>query len=222
MVAMVEIDGSICDRFEAVYPGAIADSLDDRGYMNQTIDNSIDPLTNDMTMAGVAYPVTGHPDEEADYDSNIRQFLKMLGETPNHSVIAYETHDDYAAHIGELSTTALNERGCRGAVVDGGVRDINFILEQNFPVFARYRTPADAPPRWRLTDWNVPIQINGVDIHPGDVLVGDADGVVCVPSDIALDVLEEAEDTVNTENKVRSSVRNGARPIDAYESYGKF
>lgn len=219
---MAELDSRICDRYEALYPGAVVDSLDERGYMRQTIPSSINPLTMDMRVAGLAYPVIGHPDAEAEYDANMRRFLTMLGEVRPNSVIAYETQDDYAAQIGELSTAALQERGCRGAVLDGGVRDVNYILDQDFPVFARYRTPADAPPRWRLTDWDVPIQIGDVDIHPGDVLVGDVDGVVCVPSEVALEVLEDAEDTVSTEDEVRTSVRNGVKPLEAYDRYGKF
>lgn len=219
---MAEFEGSLCERFEALYPGAVVDSLDERGYMNQTIDHSINPLSMEMRMAGFAYPVRGKPDENADYDTNIRRFLRMLGDAPEESIIAYETNDDYAAQLGELSTAALQQRGVRGAVIDGGVRDINYILEQDFPVFTRYRTPADAPPRWRLTDWNVPVEVGGVPVNPGDILIGDVDGVVCVPSEIAVDVLQEAERTVNTENKVRTSVQEGVAPLEAYDTYGKF
>lgn len=67
--------------------------------------------------------------------------------SPAESVAVYRTRDDKAAHLGELSTTALVAQGCRGAVVDGGVRDVGQILDREFPVFTRYRTPADAPPR---------------------------------------------------------------------------
>lgn len=219
---MPRTDSGIYDRFDSIYPGAIVDCLDERGYMNQTLHHSIGPLTMEMRVAGLAFPVVGQPDPDADYEANIRRFLRMLGEVPSDSVIVYETNDDQAAQLGELSTAALQARGCRGAVVDGGVRDINHILDQNFPVFARYRTPADAPPRWRLTEWDVPVEVGGVEIHPGDILVGDADGVVCVPSEVALDVLEEAEGVVSAENKVRTAVRSGVPPIDAYEEYGTF
>ena len=106
----------------------------------------------------------------------------MLGDAPKHSVVAYETNDTRSAHIGELSTTALGVQGCRGAVVDRGVRDILFILDQDFPVFCQYWTPADAPPRWQIEKWGVPIRMGDVEIRPGDVLVSDVDGVVCIPA----------------------------------------
>lgn len=214
--------GELCDRYERLYPGAVTDSLDELGYMHRTLPPEINPITTDMRMAGIAYPVTGRPDPNADYDENIRRFLRMLGDAPAESVVAYETRDDEAAHIGELSATALIQQGCRGAVIDGGARDLRYILDREFPVFTRYRTPADSPPRWRLDDWDVPIRIGDVEIRPGDVLVGDVDGVVCVPRDRREEVLERAETTVNTENEVREAVRDGVDPLDAYEEFGKF
>lgn len=215
-------DGELCDRFAQLYPGAVTDTLDDFGYGRRTLPSDINPLTRDTQMAGIAFPVLGHPDENADYDENVRRFLRMLGEAPEHSVVAYETNDEEAAHLGELSTLALEARGCRGAVIDGGIRDIRYILEQGFPVFSRYRTPKDAPPRWRLDDWDVPIRIGEVEIRPGDVLVGDVDGVACVPQDVAEDVLTEAEATVDTEDEIRDAVRDGMAPLDAYDQYEKF
>lgn len=121
-------------------------------------------------------------------------------------MIAYQTRDEDAAHLGEFSTLALQSRGCRGAVVDGGVRDVRSILDQEFPVFSRYLTPADSPPRWRLANWDVPIHIGAVEVSPGDVLVGDIDGVVCVPRDIREEVLQRAEETIDTEDTVREAV----------------
>ena len=215
-------DRDLCDRYEELHPGAVADSLDALGYDRRTLSTEIGPLTAETRLAGLAFPVRGHPDPGADYDENIERFLRMLGDAPEHSVVAYETNDDEAAHLGELSTTALAAGGCRGAVVDGGVRDVRYILEQGFPVFSRYETPADAPPRWRLDEWDVPARVGGVDVRPGDVLVGDVDGVVCVPSDVAEDVLERAEAKADTENEVREAVCEGTDPLDAYHEFGAF
>ena len=219
---MAPSDGDLCDRYEQLHPGAVADSLDALGYERRTLPSAIAPLTQDTRMAGLAYPVRGHPDRGTDYDDNIERFLRMLGDAPEHSVVAYETNDEEAAHLGELSTTALEAGGCRGAVIDGGVRDVRFIIEQGFPVFSRYRTPADAPPRWRLDDWDVPALVGDVEVRPGDVLVGDVDGVVCVPGDVAETVLERAETKAGTEDEVRDAVRDGTDPLDAYREFGAF
>jgi len=215
-------DAELCDRYAALYPGVVTDVLDERGYGPRALPSAIEPLILDTSMAGLAYPVHGYPDDDCDFDANMRRFLRMLGDAPSESVVAYQSRDEEAAHLGELSTTALSAQGCRGAVLDGGVRDVSFILEQEFPVFSRYKTPADAPPRWRLADWDVPIRIGDVEIRPGDVLVGDADGVVCVPKDVREEVLLAAEETADTEDDVREAVRDGVDPLDAYEEFGEF
>jgi 4-hydroxy-4-methyl-2-oxoglutarate aldolase len=212
----------LCDRYAALYPGAVTDALDAMGYGSRALPSTIGPLTPDTQMAGVAYPIHGYPDEDCDYDANMRRFLRMLGDAPADSVVAYQTRDEEAAHIGELSTTALQSQGCRGAVVDGGARDTRFIVDQGFPVFTRYRTPADAPPRWRLAEWDVPVTIGAVEVRPGDVLVGDVDGVICVPQDVRDEVLERAEETVDTEDQVRDAIRDGVDPLAAYEEFGEF
>lgn len=213
---------TLCDRYAALYPGAVADTLEDYDLGEHVLPTSINPLTTEMTLAGIAYPVRGRRDTSVEYDENIRRILQMLGEAPADSVLVIQSNDDVAAHLGELSTTALEVQDCRGAVIDGGVRDVSYILEQDFPVFTRYRTPADAPPRWRCAEWDVSIQIGSVEINPGDVLVGDVDGVVCVPRDIAEPVLQAAEETVSTENEVRTAVSDGVDPLEAYEQFGKF
>jgi regulator of RNase E activity RraA len=71
-------------------------------------------------------------------------------------------------------------------------------------------------------DYNVPIVIENVKIHPMDIVLGDKDGVLVVPHPIALTVLEQAEELVGTENSVRRDVMNGVHPLDAYHTHGWF
>jgi regulator of RNase E activity RraA len=140
---------------------------------------------------------------------------------PGH-VAAYATGHDVSAHLGELSVTSLQARGCAGAVLDGGCRDVDFILETGFPVFSRFVTPEDSTWRWELTTTQEPIEIGGVRIEPGDWIVGDADGVVSVPAAVAEDVLAEAEAKAAKESEIRAAVREGVLPLDAYERFGTF
>jgi regulator of RNase E activity RraA len=214
--------GELADRYEALYPGAVTDVLDNWGIHDQTLVASIGPITVDMTTAGVAYPVVGRPNRSVDPDENIRNILQMLGDVPEHSVVMYDANDDHSAHIGELSVTSLQSRGCRGAVVDGGARDVSYILERDFPLFTRFETPADAVPRWEILDWGVTTVVGGVEVSPGDIVVADVDGVVVVPEGVAEEVLLEAEDLKETENQIREAVLDGALPLEAYEEYGKF
>lgn len=212
----------LCDRYEQLYTGVVADVMDEMGYHSRTLDPDILPLERGMTTAGIAFPAVGVTNDDVDPDVQIRRFLEMLGEAPADSVLAINTNDTSSSHIGELSTIALSNRGCRGVVLEGGVRDTEFILEQEFPVFAQYQTPADSVPRWELIEWGEPTVVGGVHIEPGDVILGDIDGVLVVPQDIAEEVLHAAEADRDTESELRQALRNGADPLVAYEEYETF
>lgn len=212
----------LCDRFSQIYTGAITDVLDELNLYKQTLPWELKPLKPGMRSAGAAFPVIGHSQRQVDFEASIRSILRMLGEVPADSVIVYETNDRRAAHLGELSVIAIKARGCRGAVVDGGVRDAEYILREDFPVWARYITPADAVPRWQLVESNCVVTIGDVRIQPGDVVVADYDGIIVVPRQLASEVLLKCEQLISTENKVRDAVRQGISPLEAYETFGRF
>lgn len=212
----------MCERFEKIYTGAITDVLDELHGTHQTLPAELKPICFGIRTVGAAFPVTGHPENQLDYDTAIRPVLKMLGEVPSHSVIVYQTNDNVGAHLGELSVTSIKARGCRGAVIDGGVRDVEYILREGFPVWCRYATPADAVPHWQIADWNCSVTIGDVRVEPGDLIVADFDGLVAVPRKLAVKVLLACEEVVRTENKVREAIRRGAAPLEAYDEYGEF
>lgn len=210
-------------RFESLYTGALTDVLDRHGALQQTLPSGIAPLRPGMRLAGPVYPVLGRPYPGHDYDRSIRRVLEMLGAVPEGHVAVYQCNDGSSAHLGELSVTSLTSRGCAGAVIDGGVRDVDYILRQGFPVFSRCVTPQDCVPRWELlAHGDVTILIGGVRIAPGDWIVGDADGIVVVPGEMLERTLVEAEEKVATENAIRDSVRQGMLPLEAYERFGTF
>lgn len=209
-------------RFAAIYTAALADVLDARGFRDQTLPPSIRALARGTRLAGEAFTVRGRPATTSDYDTAIRKVLRMLGEVPAGHVAVYACAQDASAHLGELSVTSLASRGVVGCVLDGGCRDVRFVLEEGFPVFCRYVTPEDSTWRWELAETQVPITIGRVRIEPGDWIVGDDDGVVAVPASIAEEVLEEAEAKAATESEVRAAVRAGVLPLEAYERYGTF
>lgn len=209
-------------RFEAIYTAALADILDTRGYRTQTLPPSIRPLQRGMKLAGPAYTVRGNPTENAPYDTSLRKVLQMLGEVPAGHVAVYACGQDVAAHLGELSVTSLAARDVAGCVLDGGCRDVSFIVELGFPVFCGHLTPEDSTFRWELEATQEPIVVGQVTIEPGDWVVGDEDGVVVVPGAIAESVLAEAEEKAATESEIRAAVRDGMPPLEAYERYGTF
>ena len=210
-------------RFSSVYTGALTDVLDRHGHLQQTLPPELAPLRPGSRLAGPAYPVLGRPHPGRDYDASIRLVLEMLGSVPLGSVAVYQTNDRASAHFGELSATSLASRGCAGAVIDGGTRDAEYILREDFPVFSRYVTPQDCVPRWEvLAHGDVTIVVGGVLVSAGDWIVGDRDGVVVVPAGLVEEVLREAEAKVATEDEIRDLVRSGTLPLAAYEHFGTF
>ena len=219
----VSATDNLAQRFSSLYTGALTDVLDRHGYLQQTLPAELAPLRPGMRLAGPAYPILGRPHPGHDYDTSIRRILEMLGSVPPGTVAVYQCHDRTAAHLGELSVVSLASRGCVGAVIDGGARDADYILREDFPVFSRYVTPQDCVPRWELLGHgDVTIVIGGVRVAPGDWIVGDLDGLVVVPGERLEEILAEAEGKVATENEIRDSVRGGMLPLEAYERYGTF
>jgi regulator of RNase E activity RraA len=217
------VTAGLASRLDAVYTAALADVLDRRGMTTQTLPPDLLPLRPGMRLAGLVYPIKGRPAPGVDYDASVRTVLEMLGSVPAGHVSVYETGDGESAHLGELSVISLKARDVVGAVIDGGCRDVDLIVREGFPVFSRYTTPQDGPGRWEVVaHGDVEIEIGGVRLRRGDWILADADGIVAIPADVALDVVAEAEEKVSTENEIRVAVRAGATPLDAFERYGTF
>ena len=216
-------DLALIDRLAAIpYTGAVTDILDELGYHEQTLPHSIQSLVPGQTVAGRALTILGESSKAEEPDIVYPPILNMLGGIRPGDVLVYQANDDFSAHLGELSSETAKFRGARGAVIDGGARDTEYMLRIGFPVFARYKTPLDVCGRWRLVDWNVPIVIGSTSIKPGDLVIGDRDGVVIIPQQIAEHVISKAEHVVNTENQVRAAILEGVLPIDAYRRFGRF
>jgi regulator of RNase E activity RraA len=210
-------------RANRLYTAAIADILDRRGLTAQTLPPELIPLRQGMRVAGPAYPIKGRPSPGADYETSLRRVLAMLGSVPPGHVSVYETGDRNTAHLGELSVTSLKARGVAGAVIDGGCRDVDMIVGEDFPVFSRFTTPQDSTGRWEVVGHgDVVLEIGAVRVERGDWIVADRDGIVVIPGGVVEDVITAAEEKAATENEIRAAVRAGTTPLDAYEQYGTF
>jgi 4-hydroxy-4-methyl-2-oxoglutarate aldolase len=212
----------VCKRFSLIYTGAISDVLDEMGYRHQVLPPEIQGLTLEHSVAGLAMPVAGEPTDSMDPEEVFVPVLKMLGDLKSGDVIVSQPNDRVSAHLGELSAESAKFRGSRGAVIDGGTRDVEYILKLGFPVFCRYRTAQDILGRWKLTAYGQPIQIGEVTVNRGDFVVGDMDGVLVIPRDVTLEVLRRAEEVMQTENLVRKAILHGIAPLEAYREYGRF
>ena len=107
-----------------------------------------------------------------------------------------------------MTATAKGKK-LKAACIDGGIRDTHQILAADFPVFYEYRISNGSLGRCMISNYQIPIKIGNVTIKPGDVVMGDIDGVLIIPRDIAYEVLLRAEEIKNNEKKIFSWVKNG-------------
>lgn len=211
----------LCARYRRLYTPAVADALDDKGLWHQIVDRRVQPLTLDMRVAGPAFTMLGRPERST--DRAIRKGVKAVDAVRQHTVVVMDcSGEEITGHWGELLTNGTIVRGGTGAVIDGGIRDTQAILALGFPVFSRFRSPADAKGRWNVVDFDCPVVLGGVPVTPGDFVVGDADGVVVVPAELTVEVLLEAEQVVAEENEVRKHVRGGESVAALYMQYKRF
>jgi regulator of RNase E activity RraA len=214
-------DKELCERYEALFTAAVNDVLRERNLTHQTLPNGILPLRDEMKLAGPAFTIKGA--KSLLVKDEMRERAEMLESIPEHSVVAWDTSgDDESAQWGEVMTMAAKKRGCRGAVVDGGVRDTDRVLPQNFPVFVKYRSSNGMLGRFRISGWQIPVRIGEVDIWPGDIVFGDIDGVIIVPRAIAYDVLLRAEEIAREESELKKWVEEGLSATEIVDRGGYF
>lgn len=214
-------DEELCNRYEEVFTSAVNDVLREKGYLYQTLPNDIKPLRDDMKVAGICFTLKGS--KNLDLTDEMMQRAQMLEAIQPNSICVWDTSEDTeSAQWGEIMTMAAKKRGCRGAVVDGGVRDTNCVLREKFPVFCKYRTSNGMLGRFRMIGWQLPIRVGDVLIRPGDVIFGDIDGVIVIPREIAVEVLEEAEAIRDNEVEIKKMVESGLEPTNIVKNGGYF
>jgi 4-hydroxy-4-methyl-2-oxoglutarate aldolase len=212
----------IVKRLEGCYSGAIHDVLRDLGHEHCVLPSSVVAIEPGSRLVGEVWTVEGGIDRTRTPHETLLAWTGLLSKAPQDKVVVCQPHTSEVALMGELSAETLQRRGVRGYIVDGGCRDVDFILKLGFPVFCRFFTPADIVARWIPTSFGAPITIGACTIHSGDYVLGDRDGVVIVPRDMAEAAIAKTEIVMQTENRVRSAILEGMDPQEAYLKWGKF
>jgi regulator of RNase E activity RraA len=200
------------DLRRLLYTPVVSDVLDSFGLMHQALRPFVRPLDESLVLFGRAR--TGHyepatmpsPDHNP-YELEMDLIDSLLpGEV---AILACDGPTDLIAPWGELLSTAARARGAAGCVTDGLVRDVGRIRAMRFPVFHGGIGPLDTRNRAEMKQKDVPVEIAGVRVAPGDWILGDVDGVVVVPADRAQAVFRAALAKIAAEDTTRAELEAG-------------
>ena len=214
-------DGELLQRFEQLYTGAVNDVLREFALLNQILPNHIVPLREYKTVAGFAFTVKSAPNTLVQGEMSFR--TKMLDAMHENAFVIWDTSgDEKATSWGGVMTATAKKKKVKAACLDGGIRDTHQILEADFPVFYKYRNSNGSLGRCLITHFQIPLEIGSAIIKPGDVILGDVDGVLIVPRDIAYNVLIRAEEIRENEKKIFGWVDEGRTAQDITDKGGYF
>jgi 4-hydroxy-4-methyl-2-oxoglutarate aldolase len=201
----------------------LSDVMDSLGLMQQAMKPFVRPLDDEGILIGRArtglympkYTVT--PGENP-YEVEIALVDDLKpGEVP---VLACGGPTERIAPWGELLATASQARGAAGCITDGLVRDVKQIRAMRFPVFHGGIGPLDTKGRARMMERDIPVDCAGVRVVSGDIVFGDADGVVVIPSQRAEEVIAKALDKAKGEDTTRDELRQGTLLAEVFARHG--
>ncbi len=198
----------------------ISDALDRMGHRHQVLDLAIRPLWPEARFAGSAVPVTIVADTsepELPYDGEL---TALDGLRPGDVPLFVVEEGVRCASWGELFSCAALGRGAAGVVVDGYVRDAAAITALGFPTFARGLSPLDTFARAVVTGIDVEARAGGVDVRPGDLVVGDIDGIVVVPQELVAEVADAVVTKHRLEGSARDDLLAGMSIREVWKKYG--
>ena len=211
-----------------LYSAVVGDIMDKMGLIHQFLPPQIRPLKEDMFIAGRAMTVLETDCfEELSPGSNNPLMNKPFGLMlealddikPGEVYICSGSTPSYAL-VGELMMTRIKMCGGAGAVVNGYSRDTKGIYNVKIPVFSYGPYAQDQAPRGKVIDFRVPIEMNGVRINPGDIIVGDIDGVCVVPQKNEEEVFRKAMEKARGERTVLNAIQSGMSALEAWNKYG--
>jgi 4-hydroxy-4-methyl-2-oxoglutarate aldolase len=203
------------------YSAALADILDEMGYFECVVSPNamIRPLYPQAICAGRIRTLLNAPMKTGKENPYKRAIELIDSLKPGDLPLAAAVKPLETGIMGELSATAMRQRGARGCLVDGYTRDARKIIRMEFPVFARGVSAIDTTDRAAVVDADCPIIFGNRRVLPGQIGFADLDGIVFIPKEIEKEVIAEASKRVEVETQVRDELGGGKSMRDVWEKY---
>lgn len=223
-----KVSDPLVARLAALETGQVSDVLDEAGLPNHALASHFKPLRPGVGFAGRAACVSGEPLIVAGHD-----VAGLPGDTleavcgPDTILVIGTGGFATGTVIGGFVAYSLMREGCRGVLTDGAIRDAAEIDALGLQVIHASVNPVNGARRWRLTKRDVAVPLAGLSgapvvIHPGDLVLADADGVVVIPAGVAEQIIADAEELARIEKRIGEQLRAGAKRTDAMAANPRF
>ena len=200
--------------FQKISLTAVSDALDRCGLHGTCL--GISPVVFGFQMAGRAFTVKYHP-----VGAEKGTVGDFIDDVPQDHVLALDNAGRLDCTVwGDLLTLVAHRKGLAGTVIDGVCRDVKRSVEIGYPIFSRGRFMRTGKDRVEVAGVNLPVEIGGVQVRPGDMILGSDDGVLVVPRAKEAEVLSIAQSVEETEEKIRSEVLNDTPLKQARQKHG--
>jgi regulator of RNase E activity RraA len=210
---------TLIEGFRNLATSTIGNVLDDL-QIQGTIQN-IKPISPGFRFVGGAFTVKEVTGVQGTYTNEDFKLGEVIDSAQEGDVIVIDNGGQQVSTWGGIASLAAQIRGVAGLVVDGGVRDLDEIREFNFPVFSRYVVPTSGKSRVKILSIHTVIKIDGVRVRPGDIVVGDGTGVVCIPIGVAEEVMTTAQRLDQQDKQAIEEIRRGLSFTEALRKFAK-
>ncbi|HEY3770805.1 MAG TPA: RraA family protein [Candidatus Angelobacter sp.] len=210
-----------------LYSAVVGDIMDQLKMYHQFLPATIKPLQREMVIVGRAMTVLEADWYEADHERSQNPMgrkpfgfmLEALDDLKLNEIYICTGCSHRYALWGELMSVRAMKCGAVGAVIDGYSRDTQGIIALDFPTFSIGSYAQDQAPRGKVIDFRVPVEIDGIRIASGDILVGDVDGICVVPQAAETEVFVRALAKARAEKRVKQSLEGGMTAKTAFKKY---
>lgn len=203
-----------------LYSAVLSDVLDSLGFRTQALAPRLRPLWPEAVVVGRAHTVLTVDVFDQRPDPYRLEIEAVDSLQPGDVLLAATGPSTRTCFWGELLSTAAQQRGARGAIIDGYTRDLRRIRQLAFPVFATGAYPVDSAGRSMVVEYGGAIACGDVVIHEGDLIFGDEDGIVALPRQAEEEAIRKALEKVEGENRTRNELEQGMTLTDVYAKYG--